>query len=359
MAAKRIQVSSDNGSTWLTLPGNTGEFSNEANEIEDTIFGQSFASSETGLIAGTISSNALYKGFAGYHADLQLMSGSSTTFTTEGMTLVTGKTYRITDATKNVWDLTAAVTVFDNAVDETDNVESIDFLYGKITFQSGYTPSGPITVTGKYFTKTTIAKGKSFNLTQSMAPIDDTDFVTAQANGGRNTYEYGLKTVQLEVGGIYDSTNGWLDAIAARNRLIIEIAPVGNAGSESRCRGFFKVNRQSQSGDVGALEEETINFTLAVPQQTDVATTGGFDNELLLTPFRWDHPSGTKLNSAVIAVLNAWEGDLKIDVRYLSDGTNGQRADAVVAEASLTGGLEAINEFACTFNIDGALTAVP
>ena len=67
MVAKRVRLSDDAGSNWYTLPGSTAELRNEAGEIPDTVFGQVFASAEVGLIEGMITSNALYKGFAGYH----------------------------------------------------------------------------------------------------------------------------------------------------------------------------------------------------------------------------------------------------------------------------------------------------
>jgi hypothetical protein len=347
MAAKRIRVSSDNGVSWFTLPGASGEFRNEGNEIPDTIFGQNFASAEIGMINGTIVSNALYKGFAGYHADI-MKQGASTVMTTEPMVLVAGKTYRVTDATKNLWNRNVTLNVFDNAVNQNANVESVDYLFGIVTFLPSYTVTGPVTVTGAYFPKVTIAKGRSFTLTQSQTPIQTSDFETAQANGGYHTYINGLKTVTLEIGAVYALTNGWRLALEGRTEVMIEIAPVGNAGSESRCRGFFKTSRQSQSGEVGALEEETVNFTLSVPAAP--AT--------LLVPFRWDHPVGTTLSSAVTKTLDAWEDETLIDVQYLPDGTTGLAVDAVVAECSITGGLEVINEFNMTYQITGAVSAV-
>jgi hypothetical protein len=359
MPAKRIQVSSDNGSTWLTLPGNTGGLSHEADELPDTIFGQNWQSNEVGLIASEITSNGLYKGFAGYHADIQ-KSGSSTSFTGEATSNSgeASKVYRISDATKNFWNHAVAVVVLDGVTDVTDEVEWIDYLFGKIKFQGSFTPSGAVTFNGAYFPKTTVAKGRTFNITQTMEPIDDTDFASAQANGGRRIYDPGLRTASLEIGGIYDATNGWKTALEGRAVVLIEIAPVGNSGSESRFRGIFKTSRQGHEGDVGALEEETVNFTLHVPD-SGTNPTVGFDTDLYYTPFRWDHPSGTLLSSAVRAVLTAWENETEIDARYLPDGTNGFSAAIVVAEASLTGGVEALNEFSFTFNIVGALTAVP
>jgi hypothetical protein len=356
--AKRIQVSDDAGTNWYTLPGNTGEIRSEGQELNDTIFGQSFQSSEIGLINGQITSNALYKGFAGYHADIRQMAGSTTTFTQEACSQESGLIYAIDDPTMDVWDHTQAIIIRDDAADVTDEVEWIDFLRGRFKFRTGYVVVGVVDATGEFFPKTTVAKGRTFNLTQTMAPIDDTDLATAQANTGRNTYEYGLKTVALEIGNVYDVTNGWRTVLEGRALVIIDLAPVGNAGSNSYARGVFKVARHAHQGDVGALEEETVNFTLAVPQESDVATVG-FDNDLFLTPFVWTHPSGTNLATAVQKLLEAWEDDETLEARYLPDGVNGVEGDVVVSEISLTGGLEALNEFQVTLMISGALATAP
>src|SRR5262245_3406793 len=178
MPAKRVRVSDDGGTNYCTLPGNQGELTNEGNEINDTIFGQNFESNLIGLINWQVQANGLYKGFAGYVCDIYKYSGVSTAFTTQPATLVSGKTYQLNNVTQRVWDRTAVFTVFDTAVDRTNQLLSIDFLHGRITFLSSYTVTGAVTITGKYFPSAIIAKGRAFTLTQTMEPIDITDFET-------------------------------------------------------------------------------------------------------------------------------------------------------------------------------------
>lgn len=343
--AKRVRISDDAGSTWYTLPGNTAELSNEAGDLDDTVFGQDYGSTQTGLIGWTVSANALWKGFAGYVAKI-LKSGVSTTFTASAMSLVSGKTYKITDATKNIWDRTATFIVYDNAVDHTADVDNIDYLFGRVTFKSAYTPTGPITVSGKYLPTSSVGCANAFTLTQTANAIDNTCMDTAQANDGHRTYEYGLKTISLDLNGVYKTTNGFQDLLVNRTELIIELDPSGTG--KSVARGFFKAMNAGQSGDVGALEEETVTFNLSVP-----------DIDTLPYPFHWIHDPASTLNTAVIKCLDAWEANDLISVQYLYDGTNGVAGDAVITDLTLAGGLEAMNEF--TVNVQGsdALTAVP
>ena len=50
ISAKRVRLSDDSGSNWYTLPGSTGEFTNEGQVIDDTVFGQLYQSGFPGLI---------------------------------------------------------------------------------------------------------------------------------------------------------------------------------------------------------------------------------------------------------------------------------------------------------------------
>ncbi len=333
--AKVVQVSDDSGANYFTLPGGTGEFNDNAEQLDDTIFGHTFQSNQPGLLGWAANANALYKGFAGYVAKI-LQPGVTAGFTTEAMTLVAGKTFKITDAAKNVWDRSVTPVVFDNAIDHTADVLNIDFLFGRVTFKAAYSVTTPVTVTGSSFPMSQLGKGRSFTLTQTAAVVDETDFETAQGNNGYRTVTPGLRTVALELGGIYDVASGLRALLRARTELILEVNPDGN--SKSIGRGFFKPSAEGQSGNVGDLEEETTTFVQFVP-----------DEALMLTPFNWIHAADTTLSNSIQIILQSWIDQTIIDVNYLYDGVNGQTGTCMVADVSLTGGIEAMNEFAANF----------
>jgi len=344
MAAKKIDVSIDNGVTWFTLPGGSGELTQEAGQLPDTVFGQTYESNESGLINWGISADAVYKGFAGYVADIK-KPGTSTIFTTEAHTLVSGKRYRINDVTKRIWDRTATTNVFDGGVDKNAEVLAINYLFGEVVFKTTYTVTGAVTVTGKYFPTTVLGKAQGYTLTQTANPINDTVFETAQANGGYLTHSPGLRTVSLDLDGVYALTSGMAALLAARTELIIEIDPTGTG--KSIAKGFFKLVTDNQSGDVGALEEEALSFVLSVP---DPATN-------VEMPFGWFHDPTTTLSTAVKNSLDSWVAETKVDVRYMPDGVTGNKGDAVVTEITLSASLDEVNRFAVSFQGDGALTA--
>jgi hypothetical protein len=344
--AKKIKISDDSGLTWYTFPGSSGELQNEAGSIDDTVFGQSFKSMQPGLIQASLQANGYYKGFAGYVATLKI-SGTPTTMTGEACSLVSGKTYKITAATKNIIDPNSPVTVLDNAVAVSpSNIDNIDYLWGQVTFVSSYTPAGPITITGKYLPSTTIARANGFTLTMTQDAIDDTDFDNAQASNGHRAYIGGLRTVSLALNGIFSGSNNWRTLLEGRSLVVIELCPDG--GGLSVARGFYKTTQVTQSGNVGAQEAATATFPLFVP-----------DLALLKTPFSWMHDPATTLNTAIQKALNAFSLQETYDYQYLYDGTNGVTGAAVITDVSLAGGLEVMNEFTIKAAFTGALTAVP
>lgn len=344
--AKRVQVSSDAGTTKYTLPGNTAEFTFEAGELDDTIFGQDFGSTQSGLIGWTISANGLYKGFAGYQATI-MKQGTSTLMTAEAMSLVSGKTYKVTNAAKQLFDKdNATFNVFDNAVNHNADVESVDYLWGRVTFKAAYTVTGPVTVTTNYFPLITVGCINEFTLTQQAQANDNTCMDTAIGNSGYRTFEYGLKTVSLEASGIYKAADGLLALLTGRTELIIEVNPDG--ADKASARGYFKAVNFGQSGDVGDIEDQNITFNLSVPDKT-----------LLQYPFHWIIDATSTLSTAIQKCLTAWETNALIYVNYLSDGTNGKSGNAVITDLSLAGGLEAMNEFTVNFQGTDIVASVP
>ena len=340
--AKLVQLSDDAEVSWETLPGGSGEFSLDTGAIDDTVFGQTFQSNQPGLIGWNVNANGLYKGFAGYVATVK-KQGTSTAMTAEACTLEAGKIYQIDATTKRIFDRTAAFVFKDGAVDKNAEIEWVDPLFGRFKFLDSYTVTGAVTVDGFFFPTVALGRARSFTLTQTAEAVDDTDFAIAQANSGHRTFIPGLRQAGLDLSSIYDIASGFRAALIARDELVVEINPDGN--DKSFMRGFFKFSTEGQSGDVGALEEESINLVLNVPLPAAL----GINN--ILRPVGWFHAATTTLSEAIQIALTAWETETEIDVQYLYDGVNGVKGACIVTDVTLSGGLEVMNDFAC--NVQG------
>jgi hypothetical protein len=348
--AKQVSISADDA-TYYLLPGGTGEITRDGVSVEDTIFGQTFRSGFTGPIAWGINANAIYKGYPGYGAKI-FKPGTSTAMTAEATTNTAGKTYQITDTSKRAINRAVTLTVFDNAVDHTADVASIDYLFGKVTFDSGYTVTGPVTITGEYFPMSTaLAKWTGFTLTMSGDAIRNSDGPALQSNGGYHTHTPGLKTIALELPTVFAAADDWPAALDSRGEYLIELNPDGTGWSGSLARGFFRLMTQRQSGNVGALEEENLRFELNVPY---------YGSEPLLDiPFGWYHNPSSPIPIAIQTALTRYLSDLPVYARYLHDGTNGWKGSGVITSLSLTGGLETANTFDTNIQMSGAPTNVP
>lgn len=355
MAGKVINISNDGGSNYVALPGSQGSFNSNAESVDDTILGQTYQSTDIGLQGWSISSDGIFKGFSGYLAELKKV-GSPSAFTAEAMTLVSGKTYAIDDATKEIWDRSeATMDILDGGGSiALADILNIDYLFGRVTFVASFTPSGSVTSTGTFFPTAAAGKSNTYNLTMSAEAIDETDFVTAQGNSGTRIFKPGLRTVALELGGIFDASEAFAADLLARNEVIIEIDPAGDGSSIAR--GFFKLVTTGQSGAVGALEEETVNFALTVPDETT--------NPAVEFPFQWRH-TATTLNQAIQDLLTSWLTELNTyDVQYLPLGLIGQspldgkEGKFVVTDISLSGGLDNMNVFQAELQGTGEYTVV-
>lgn len=348
MAAKEIQVSSDGGVTFHVLPGSTGTMQISGTEIDDTILGQTFQSNQPGMLDWNVTSDAFYKGFAGYKAVVSI-TGASTTMTGEAAGLVSGLSYQITLATHRILDPDVPVVVYDATVAvAAANIESIDYLTGTITFIAGYTVTAPITVDGAFLPATQIVAANTFTLTMTAQTTDKTDFISAQGNNGFKSVDYGLRTVSLNLTGFHSSVTGYFGLITARTLVVIEVQPAGT--DDAVAIGFFKPKSKQQQGNVGALEQDDMDFSLYVPSSNYL-------------PFEWTFSATTNLSLAIQDFLKAWVNNTKLDVKYLQDpaavvGQQGYSGSGVVTEATLKGGLDVMNEFTVHIEGDGAATQV-
>ncbi len=349
--AKTVSVSSDNRSTWFTLPGSSGGFNSSAEPVNDTVFGQTYESNEITLISWAVSANAFYKGFAGYLVKI-LKPGTPTAATGEAFSQESGQIYAIDTVTRQIWDRSVAIVVLDGTTNVVAQVEWYDYLFGRLKFLDAYSVVGAITADITYLPTTTLANGQSYNLTMNANAIQNTTFAIAQANSGHHTFEPGLRTVNLELSGVYSAAENARAALVTRAELILEIDAAGD--TLSIARGFFKYADVAQTGDVGALEDETLNFALTVP-----------DDTLMLTPFSWQHDGTTTLSQAVRICLDAFLDETLIDVRYLPTGVegvtpdlDGKEGDCIVTDISMSGGLTDMNTFTVALQGSGIVTEV-
>ena len=342
--AKIIRVADLDETEWFNIPGSTGDLSREKDAANDTIFGASWTSEQPTLINWSVSADAFYRGFAGYRSVLRRM-GTSTAFTSQAMEVEDGQTYIVTDLTQTPWNWNETLTVSDDGVAvDSDDIVEIDPLFGRVTFAEDYVVSGAVTVTGERYPLETFGNANAFDLTQTADTTETTSFEIAQANGGFMTMRPTLRTASLSLTAFYRSDNDFDEPLREDEQFIVEIDPAGNG--ETLARGIYRVQTNSQSGDVGGDEESNVDLVLSVPE--------GF------VPFSWYFEEENAMPAGLRLILQSYLARENIMVEYLPEGLGepGNKGEVVITDTSLSSEVNGIVEASIELQGTGALTEV-
>lgn len=325
------------------IPASTASLNRTANTIDNSDFvtaADGFTSRMTGLKDWSVEAEGGLSKTQGYKTVLK-KSGSATTLTDEPTSQIgSTKTYQITDAAKRVLDPDTSVVVKDsNGAVSASNIKSIDLLFGKVTFASGFTPNGSVKMSGKFLPMAVIAQNSgSASLEMTGADLDATDRATAQANGGWMVHQVGLIDITASVERFDDLTADYHDILVAQNPVLLEFSFASGA---LVCRGWFVMTADNASGEVSGQETESTEWALY--GKTDIN-------------FGYEYTGS--LNAGIAKLLDAFFGRTTVTGQYLPDGTNGLSGDAHVSAMTLSTDNDR-EQFSATLLAAGALAEVP
>ncbi len=143
---------------------------------------------------------------------------------------------------------------------------SVNYLLGEITFYAVPPATTQISVTYNYVPTATTVGASSYGVNLSGDILDDTNFKDADANGGYRTRLYGINDVSISLSRFNDNSAVFKTLKEKRKRVLVEIRP----GGTELVRGWFVIESDNTSGDVGGLETEEISL------QLDGDTTNNF-----------------------------------------------------------------------------------
>lgn len=136
---------------------------------------------------------------SGSDSSIKINGGTSTAMADEGMTdSGDGVTFYTTDSAKNVWDPDTTVVIKDNgsAVDAT--TYTVDYKMGEVVFDSA--PTGPVTVTGNYYTLYSLANARGFSASLSRTLPEDTVFSDTHVSRKAGLADAAGTAEHLEIG---------------------------------------------------------------------------------------------------------------------------------------------------------------
>lgn len=198
---------------------------------------------------------------AAYKAALYL-SGTSTSATDEATTSISATVYQVTSAARRVMDPAHTVKVYDNGVEVPAGDYSINYLFGKITFDSA--PTGPVTVDYFWQALSESCSVRGVTLTVERVEIDVTTFCTANADSGGRRKLTGKRSVKVSIDSVDhsqdESRGAWFDEIEQTDDIpvVLEFWPDRTAARSFRVRGFLSMIEDS--GEVEGLVTSNMNF---------------------------------------------------------------------------------------------------
>lgn len=212
-------------------------------------------------------------GRAAYKALIKSVSGESVASLGEPAELVgSGITikgvedcyaYRVTDPLRRVLDQASGITTHEDGVEvASTDVVFVDWLSGKL--YSSRELDLDVTLDISFFTTAEVVGATSYTLDIGGDVLTDTSFKAARENGGYQTRILGLNDVSFSIDRNTDEAKVFLDYKRNRERVLVEVTPGGEDCGPygGTYRGWFIVESDGYSGDVGDLEAESISFNL-------------------------------------------------------------------------------------------------
>jgi hypothetical protein len=194
-------------------------------------------------------------GIAAYKTKLSL-GGEPTPFTNEPLQILGRRIFRISDPLKRVLSANhPIVLIFEE--DETIFVpiKEINYLEGIIfTENEGWSD---LRISAHYIPLQFIGGSKEYSLEMAGDILDNTAFNSS--NEGFRTKVNGLHDIKLTIGNFNDFSNVFINSKLDKSKVFISINP---GESELFIKGWFEIETDSLSGDVGSLEEESLSLVL-------------------------------------------------------------------------------------------------
>lgn len=144
-----------------------------------------------------------------------------------------------------------------------DDVFQVDWLAGIVHFTSS--KGAGFDANFSFYTSAEVVGANSYTLDIGGDVLTDTSFKSARENGGNQTRVLGLHDVSFSIDRFSDYGKIFLEYKRNRSRVLIEVTPGGEDCGPygGTYRGWFVVETDGFSGDVGDLESESISFNLA------------------------------------------------------------------------------------------------
>lgn len=202
-------------------------------------------------------------GIAAYKTEIKY-GGTPTSMSSEPTSQSSddGSLFVITDDTKRVLnrESSAVPTVYVDGSEQDSSDYSLNFLFGKIEFESTQPSSADVTISGEYIpvgSTDKITHCSNHEVTMESALLDDTGNREAQESSGHRSRVLGLEDSNITLSRFEDGLREFKDALDSKESVLIEIRP---GGGDLIFRGWYATESVNFSGGVEDLESKDISL---------------------------------------------------------------------------------------------------
>lgn len=219
------------------------------------------------------------------------------------------------------------------------DIDSFDYLFGKVTLASGYTVLGSIGVDVTYIPVAAVAQANSYGLDLSGDVKDVTDYETAQANGGWRVNAINLIDTSLTIERFQDFAHTFYDLLVAGTPALIEIVTANGALT---FRGWYVLEEAPTEDETAEFYMESLSFQLY----------GRYTQN-------FGYEATASLNAGLKAIFDSFTARTAATLQWTGDGSTGFEMDGLVSSISLSGELEGVDEMNVEVVSAGAPTKIP
>lgn len=165
---------------------------------------------------------------SGKVARLRVTAAAATSSTNNAATLSTnGLTLTIDSTARRHWNRASSthVVVFEGAVNRTTDIASINYVQGKVTFDTAHSTASAWTIDMEYLTSSYVGQGRSWSADIETDILDQTSFSTTTSDVQWRTVKPGLSGASVSIDRFWASSTGpaFFDRLAAGQDTVVEL----------------------------------------------------------------------------------------------------------------------------------------
>lgn len=203
---------------------------------------------------------------SGKAARIKHTAATATSSTNNAATLSTdGVTLQIDSTALRHWDKynSTALRVFDTSTEISSSDFDVNWVQGKVTFDSARSTGNSYTIDCETFTSSFLVGGRSWTVDASVNDLETTTFSTDATDAKWRSFIGGLSDATVSVSQLYPSGDTgplWFDRINADQRVLVQLWT--DHGASNRYEGWGVITRDGISNDLDGLVEQSVDVRL-------------------------------------------------------------------------------------------------